>query len=78
MFQELCTFYKALKPHLDEDQAKEVEDALGICSDLDSDTLAAVRTLAMATGSVSQEQIRKAIDAVNSPKWPSISERESL
>jgi hypothetical protein len=72
MFQELCTFYKSLKPH----QAEEVEQALAICQDLDDDTLVAVRTLAMATGSASQEEIKKAIDAVNSPRWPSISERQ--
>ena len=76
MFQELCTFYKALKPHFSESQAKEVEDALGICSDLDGDTLAAVRTLSMATASVGREEIKKAIDSVGSSRWPSISQRE--
>lgn len=78
LHEELCTFYKSLKPHFSESQNAEIEKALGICSDLDDDTLAAVRTLTMATAAVGQAEIKKAIDAVHSPKWPSISERESL
>ncbi len=76
MFQELCTFYKVLKPHLNETQAEDVEQSLAIIQDLDDTTMQAVRTLTMATASVGREEIRKAIDAVNSPKWPSISERQ--
>jgi hypothetical protein len=72
LHEEICQFYKSLKPHFSHSQAEEVEQALAICQGLDSDTLEAVRTLAMAAAHVGQEQIRKAIDG---PKWPSISER---
>ena len=72
MFEEICTFYKALKPHLNEAQNEEVENALAICQDLDDDTLEAVRTLVIATAAVSEEQINKAI-ATSNPKWPSFS-----